>query len=117
MEAITFGEASQIDLTGTEKLHPEYGLNTRVLYKNLPKRFIAGTVYDPVSKNVVVGAKCTLTGDKGTYSETTDGFGDFWFEDIEAADFTLKIEKDGKTKTIEVSTVEKDRGLGDVALS
>ena len=117
MEAITFGEASQIDLTGTEKLHPEYGLNTRVLYKNLPKRFIAGTVYDPVSKNVVVGAKCTLTGDKGTYSETTDGFGDFWFEDIEAADFTLKIEKDGKTKTIEVSTVDKDRGLGDVALS
>ena len=88
-----------------------------MLYKNLPKRFIAGTVYDPVSKNVVVGAKCTLTGDKGTYSETTDGFGDFWFEDIEAADFTLKIEKDGKTKTIEVSTVEKDRGLGDVALS
>ena len=29
----------------------------RVHYLNLPKRFIAGTVYDPVEKEVIIGAR------------------------------------------------------------
>jgi hypothetical protein len=117
MDAIAFGEESVIDNSGTETLYPEFGLTTKVHYKHLPKRFVAGTVYDPSSKNVVVGANCTLTGNAGTYTATTDGFGDFWIEDIEAAEFTLSIEKDGKTKTVELSTAEKDVSLGDVALT
>jgi Fe-S-cluster-containing dehydrogenase component len=117
MEAISFGDETGLEISGTETLHPEYGLTTRVHYKNLPKRFIAGTVYDPTNKEVLVGANCTLTGEGETYSKTTNGFGDFWFDGIEAADFTLKIEKNGKIKTVEVSTKDQDISLGDIALS
>lgn len=116
-EAIKFGEESELDLSGTETLHPEYGLTTRVHYKNLPKRFIAGTVYDPSVNEVVENATCTLTGEGGPYTATTDDFGDFWLEGLPAADFTLNIEQDGKTTTMEVSTKEEDVGLGDIPLS
>jgi tetrathionate reductase subunit B len=116
-EAIKFGEESELDLSGTETLHPEYNLTTRVHYKNLPKRFIAGTAYTPSDNEVAIGATCTLTGEGGPYTETTDDFGDFWFEGLPAADFTLTIEKDGKTATMAVSTIEEDKGLGGIALS
>jgi Fe-S-cluster-containing dehydrogenase component len=116
VEAIQFGEESELDLTGTETLHPEYGLTTRVHYKNLPKRFIAGTVYDPGAKEVVIGATCTLSGD-GTGTATTDDFGDFWFEGLNVGTFTLKIEGGGKTKTISDISTEKDVALGDIALA
>jgi len=115
--AIEFGEESELDLSGAETLHPEYGLTTKVHYKNLPKRFVAGTVYDPIAKEVVIGAACTLSGTGGLFTATTDAFGDFWFEGLPAEDFSLTIESAGKTVTMTVSTKEQDKGLGDIALS
>jgi len=116
-EAILFGDESELDLTGTETLHPEFGVTTRVHYLDLPKRFIAGTVYDPVTKEVVEGANCILSGD-GTGTETTDGFGDFWFDKIAEGTFTVTITSGGKSATVSnISTVEKDINLGDVALT
>jgi tetrathionate reductase subunit B len=117
-EAIRFGEESQFGdlLSRAEVLHPEFATKPRVYYLNLPKRFIAGTVYDPIEKEVVVGATSTLTdltsGEK--FTATTDGFGDFWFENLEVGTFSLKIEKDGKAKTIHPVSTEKDVNLGDV---
>jgi Fe-S-cluster-containing dehydrogenase component len=115
-EAIVFGEESDLDFSGSETLYPEYNLTTRVHYMNLPKRFIAGTVYDPGTKDVVIGATCTLSGD-GSGTATTDGFGDFWFEDLDVGTFSLKIEATGKTRTISPISTEKDVNLGDIALS
>ena len=62
-EAIKFGEESEFaDLIAkAEVLKPELGAKPRVYYLNIPKKFIAGTVYDPVEKEVVIGATCTLT--------------------------------------------------------
>ena len=45
-------------------LKPELGAKPRVYYLNIPKKFIAGTVYDPIEKEVIIGATCTLTGSK-----------------------------------------------------
>lgn len=115
--AIQFGEEDELDLTGTEILHPEYGAKPRVYYRSLPKRFVAGTVYDPVEKEVIIGATCTLTGESGKFTAKTDNFGDFWLRELPEADFTLTITADGKTKTMAVSTKEKDIGLGDVPLA
>jgi Fe-S-cluster-containing dehydrogenase component len=117
VDAIQFGEESELDLTGTEILHPEYGTRPRVYYKDLPKKFIAGTVYDPVAKEVIIGAICTLTGEGGQFTAKTDNFGDFWLRGLPEADFTLIIAADGKTKTMEVSTKAKDIGLGDIPLA
>lgn len=115
-ELIEFGEDNDLDLSGTETYHPEYGLTTRVHYKNLPKRFIAGTVYNPDTKEVVIGAQCKLSGAAGNSSIVTDAFGDFWFEGLAKGEFTLVISDDGKSQTIVGDTTEKDIGLGDIAL-
>ena len=114
--ALIFGEESKLDLSGTETLNPEYGLTTRVHYKNLPKRFIAGTVYDPSSEEVVIGATCTLSGSSNG-TATTNHFGDFWFEDLGVGTYTLKIEANGKSKTFDSISTEKDVNLGDIPLS
>jgi len=116
-EAILFGEESSLDLAGTETYKPEFGLTTRVKYLSLPKRFIAGTVYDPSTKEVVVGASVTLSGD-GTGSMTTNGWGDFWFDKLGKGTFTVTISANGKTRTVSnISTVDADKNLGDIALT
>ncbi len=116
VDVITFGEEADLDLDGTEVLHPEWGTKPRVFYRGLPKKFIAATVYDPETKEVVVDATVTATGERGTFTATTDDWGDFWLRGLPDADWMLTIEAGGKTKSLEVSTMEKDLGLGDVAL-
>ena len=48
----------------------------------------------------------------------TDAFGDFWFNQVDTAQYVLKIEKEGYvTRTIEAIDVsEKDANLGDIEL-
>ena len=116
-EALKFGEESEFsNLIGeAEVLHPEFGAKPRVYYLKVPKKFVAGTLYDPVEKEVIIGAACTLTVSGGeSFAATTDGFGDFWFEGLKEGTFTLKIEKGGKTKTIDSISTEKDVNLGDI---
>lgn len=116
VDVITFGEEADLDLEGTEVLHPEYDTKPRVFYRGLPKKFIAATVYDPDAEEVITGAKVVATSDAGTFEATTDDWGDFWLKDLPDADWTVTIEADGKKKDIKVSTVDKDIGLEDVAL-
>ena len=89
----------------------------RVYYLGLPKRFVAGTVYDPAEKEVVIGANVTLTDNeaKRSYNAKTDDFGDFEFEGLPVSKFTLEITKGKKSKTLKVST-EQDTTLGDIPL-
>jgi hypothetical protein len=65
----------------------------RVHYLNLPKRFIAGTVYDPVEKEVIIGAEVTLVDEANqkSYTAKTDSFGDFEFEKLPVSKFNLTI--------------------------
>ncbi len=117
---LKFGEEADFsaEIAQGERLAPNFGAtpDTRIYYLNLPKRFIAGTVYDPATKEVVIGATCTVSGD-GSGTATTDGFGDFWFEGLAVGTFSLTIAADGKTKTIANISTEKDVSLGDIALS
>jgi hypothetical protein len=83
----------------------------------LPKPFVAGTVYDPGKEEIIENAACTLTGGGGTLTAKTDGFGDFWFNNLAVGTFSLKIEAGGKTKTIDSISTAKDVNLGDIALS
>ena len=116
VDVITFGEEAELDLEGTEVLHPEYGTKPRVFYRGLPKKFIAGTVFDPDAEEIIDGALVTATGDAGTFTATTDSWGDFWLRDLPDAEWTVTIEHGGKKKSVAVSTVSEDQGLGDVAL-
>ncbi len=120
--AIRFGEVDEFsdELPKAEVLRPELECSPRVYYLNLPKRFIAGTVYDPDEEEVLIGAELTLTSQETGKSTAvkTDSFGDFWFNDLEEGSFTLLIVKDGYTqKSIETSTTIQDINLGDIPIS
>jgi len=121
-EAIKFGEESEFtDLIagGAEVISPELGLKPRVYYLNIMKRFVAGTVYDPEQKEVVIGAICTLTDTRSSEKCTvsTDNFGDFWFKGLpDNASYNLQIEKDGRAKTFHDIRTKKDVNLGDIPL-
>ena len=119
--ALKFGEASDLKdlIESADPFSPELDLQTKVHYLHLPRKFVAGTLYDPLEKEVVIDAKCTLTDmtSDEIFEAETDHFGDFWFRGLkDDRDFSLKIEKDGKTKTIEGIRTDKDMNLGDIPL-
>jgi len=117
--ALMFGEESDLgtQFSEGETLHAEFGLKTRVSYIGLPKKFIAGTVYDPAALEVVIGAKCTLTGEGDTLTQDTNHWGDFWFDGLKEGSYSLTIEAGGKTKTLADISTAKDVGLGDIPLA
>ena len=119
-EALKFGEESELKtlISRSEALDPKVKASPRVYYLNIPKKFIAGTVYDPVEKEVIIGATVTLSqsGSKKTYTAKTDSYGDFEFEKLPVGKFTVAIEKGKKSKEIKVDTKE-DISLGDIPLT
>ncbi len=121
-EALKFGEESELKdlISKAEVLHPEFKTKPRVYYIGLPKSFIAGAVYDPKKDECIEGATATLTDSKTgeKLTATTDTFGDFWFEDLKAGKYSVKIEAKGfAAKTIDSISTEKDVNLGDIPLS
>ena len=120
-EALRFGEVSELrkEYGPGQVMHPEYGLEPKVYYKDIPKRFISGCVYDPVEKEIIEDASCTLVlSDSGQQLETvTDGFGDFWFEHLEEGEWELRIKAKGfADKTIAPISTTDNVNLGDIAM-
>ena len=95
--AIRFGEEEEFAdfIAGASVLMPDSGTGPRVYYRNIPGRFIAGTVYDPEEEEVIENARCSLSADAGSSETFTDTFGDFWFRDLAQGKFDLTIEADG----------------------
>jgi Fe-S-cluster-containing dehydrogenase component len=120
--AIVIGEEEELKelIAKAEVLKPEYGTKPRVYYLNLPKPFIAGTVYDPDIDECLEGAKVTaIDEDTGkTYEAVTDEFGDFWLMNLEwNHKYTVKVEKEGyNTWILEGVKTDKDVNLGDIPL-
>ena len=119
-EALRYGEESELkELIAKAELLDNGCGEGRVYYLNVPKKFVAGTVYDPVEKEVVIGATCTLKDEDGkaTHKVETDNFGDFWFNDLpDGHSYSLKIKKDAAAKIVqEISTVD-DTNLGDIPM-
>ena len=121
-EALRFGEEEDFAdfIANADSYLPEAGTKSRVYYKGLPKKFIAGTVYEPNIKEVVIGASCTLkdTESGETFTETTNNFGDFWIKGLpDDRSYTLTIQKEKYSKIIEGLTSDIDHGLGDIPLN
>jgi tetrathionate reductase subunit B len=120
-EAIKFGEEKDFakEIAKAEVMQPESGCQPRAYYLNVPKKFVGGTVYDPAAEEVVIGATCTLKGKAGTQTTKTDDFGDFWFEGLADAKYSLDIAASGfKAKSFaDVDTTAKDQNLGDIPLA
>jgi tetrathionate reductase subunit B len=92
----------------------------RVYYLNLPGKFIAGTVYDPNEKEVIIDADCILTeASSGRKLNTkTDSYGDFWFEGLKEDEYSLLIVKGDKKESFKkLDTTQEDINLGDIPMS
>jgi tetrathionate reductase subunit B len=117
-QALKFAEESELTefICKSEVKKPELDNKPRVYYLNIPKKFVAGTVYDPTSKEVLIGTRCVLTDaeTKDNYITYTDGFGDFWFEGIKIGNYVLNIESNGKNKTIDKINTNTDVNLGEI---
>jgi len=120
--ALTFGEAEELKtlIDKAEAIEPA-GLSTKphVFYVALPKRFVAGAVYDPTADECIEGALVTLTNNEDGMNRTTgtDEFGDFWFEDLKVGRYSLSVSKEGYTPLrIESVSTEQDVNLGDIGL-
>ena len=119
--AFTFGEEEDLKdrINRAEVLHPELNTKPRVYYIGLPKRFVAGAVFDPQEDECTEGATVTLTdSDTGKHFTTqTDIFGDFWIRGLKEGTFSLAIDKDGyHRKMIESISTDKDVNVGDIEL-
>ena len=113
-------KATQDLIAKAEVWRPELKnkVKPRVYYLNVPKKFVAGTVYDPVKEEVYIGADCVLTGsgDKKFKAKTND-FGDFWFKDLPDGKYKLEIKAGSKTKVIDkIDISSNSAGLGDIAM-
>jgi tetrathionate reductase subunit B len=95
-------------------------LKPRVYYLNLPGKFIAGTVYDPNEKEVIIDADCILTeASSGRKLNTkTDSYGDFWFEGLKEDEYSLLIVKGDKKESFKkLDTTQEDINLGDIPMA
>ncbi len=122
-DALIFGEEEDLKdmLAEAEELKCAIGTKPRVRYLNLPKRFLAGEVADLEEEEVLIGADVTITNlETGkTYTQKTDEFGDFWFKQIEAADYAIDVTYDGympRHVTDFISTKDKDLNAGTIAM-
>ena len=123
--AIVFGDLDDpksviADLVKTANpvaMCPEFGLDEKVKYIDLPKKFVAGTVILADKGEAAVGAKVTLTGNGEATGCITDGWGDFEFERLaENTFYTIRIDLKGYTvKELRVKT-QRDVFRGDIAL-
>jgi tetrathionate reductase subunit B len=119
-ECLKFGEESELRELAKKgnAAHSEYKTKPRLYYLNIPKKFITGTVYDQASKEVIIGAACTLVDSAGAKLSTkTDGFGDFWFEGLDSGNFALEIVKDQKIRAIKPINTDDDVNLGEIPLT
>lgn len=102
----------------TETLHPEYGLNEKVRYIGLPKRFVAGSVVFADKDECAEGVKVTLEGEGEKKTLQTNNYGDFEFEGLPAdKTYAVKIEYPGyRSQKLEARTAI-DVYLGDIFLT
>lgn len=118
-DAILFAEEEELKdlIQGACVLKPETASRPRVYYRNIPGKFITGTVYDPLAKEVVIGARVIATSGGKLLEATTDVYGDFWFKDLSVGKYDVAIEAKGfEGKYFSGLSTVKDVNLGDIAL-
>jgi len=122
--ARVFGEEEELKdlIAKSEPLPPSIpgDFKPRIYYVNLPKKFIAGAIYDQEADACTEGAAVTATNvETGAKVKTiTDSYGDFWLNDLKDGKYVLLIEKQGymPEKFGPVDVTEKDINVGDITI-
>jgi Fe-S-cluster-containing dehydrogenase component len=118
-DAMMFGEEADLQdfIVGATVRLPETGNRPKVYYRNIPGKFIAGTVYNPVEKEVIIGARVRATNGGKTVEVLSDEYGDFWLKDLAMGKYDVVIEAKGyEFKVFDAVDATKDVNLGDIPL-
>jgi Fe-S-cluster-containing dehydrogenase component len=124
-DAILFGDAESLargagsDGRPTEIFHPEYETRPTVMWKGLPRPWIAGMVVDADSDEVVVGASVVVTdqSNRQTSVGASDEFGDFWIKGLsQGGRYMVSITKDGYDEFSSDVVTAEEYDLGTVFL-
>jgi Fe-S-cluster-containing dehydrogenase component len=103
-----------------EVFHPEWGTRPRVYYIDLhkiTKYFIAGAVIYGDTDECAEGVTTTLIANGKSAKTTTNNYGIFEFDGLDAGRYAVKLEQAGYApKTIEVD-LKTGRYLGDIILA
>lgn len=122
-DAIFFGDEDDPRLIELKKkagvFHPEFEAEPRVWYKGLPKPFLAGTVIDTRTDDVISGVQVNamdLYNDE-QLEAVSDDFGDFWLRDLSKGHkYRIEFKKDGFKILNIVAEADEDRNLGEITL-
>ena len=125
-EALVFGDlddptsgiSRRLKNETTEELHPEFGLRPAVRYLGLPKRFVSGEIaFADRLTEPAAGVRVSLHDGTKSRDDTTDAYGEFAFEALEAeAGYRLRIAAPGyRPREIEIGA-RKDVDLGTIEL-
>jgi tetrathionate reductase subunit B len=120
--AFTFGDEEDLKdvIAKAELLKPELPTRPRVYYLNLPKKWIAGEVFDQEADECTQGATVTATntqtGEK--VSTASDHYGDFWLKNLPDGVYTIVVEKPGylTQKLGPIDATQKDQNLGGIGM-
>ncbi|MDR3136810.1 MAG: carboxypeptidase regulatory-like domain-containing protein [Coriobacteriales bacterium] len=120
-EVIRYAEESEFGdlLRDAETLPAMDGCGARVYYRNLPRRFMAGSVVDLKADELLIGAEVKARASDGTeLTLMTDDLGDFKFDQIAPDMYQLTISAKGfQEHTLTADLRDIDRSLGDIALT
>lgn len=114
--ALRFGDETDFadEIARAEQLTP----GSRVYYLNLPKRFVAGEVYEEAADEIIEGMRIQLLCNGEVVAETeSDDFGDFWFDQMEARDYVVKfcVEAPYAEREMAASAIDEDVNVGSIA--
>lgn len=125
-EAILFGEetgSADSIVAGGVAYHPEYRAEPRVSWKGLPRPWIAGSVTDAASDELIAGVAVTAVDlfEDGSVTVLSDEFGDFWLRGMERdRKYKVEIRKKGFEPFHAIVTTTDanpgDQDLGNVLL-
>ena len=123
-EALVFGDlddpASKVSQLskGAEALHPEFGVKPLVRYIGLPRRFVSGEIaFADRMDEAAVGVRVSLHNGANTRDGTTDAYGDFAFDGLEAgASYVLRVAASGYRPREVVVGTRNDVDLGTIVL-
>ncbi len=121
-EALRFGSEEELEgcLADAHALDDVEAFGPRVLYLNLPKRFLAGALVDFEADEVVIGANVNVLDGEGAVvrSASSDEMGDFYIDGLEPGIYTVKIDMPGyEGLSRDVDLVARDLNLGDLAFA
>lgn len=112
--ALKFGEEDELDLVGAEQLAE----GSHVWYLNLPKRFVTGCLIDFARREVAIGFTVQLLDTQGDVvaEQVTDEFGDFMFDQVKAAVYSVRYRTFGGVwKEYAADATDDDVNLGDIS--